>query len=244
MTASYLLTFLFGIYRCTVPTESCLFHLVECNFVDIHSKYKQCLILKIFQNGGQVAFDECVTCCTLTLVQGRMFFQGNWETSLISGQEKTRDADQRKQEKEYLTLSIPLKLQPFSNQETCSVIKGYPYMHHLCPKHINLPVMMNQNYEMGQNPLAEVTCWVHSHICCGCYSSKNVGTNFRIHLLLGKKRKKWKNTIPSAFPLGPPECDQLKAQFNIWSPKWKEKELALAQTVLWMSHSSCLQELF
>ena len=133
---------------------------------------------------------------------------------------EARDADfdahlpKHDKNRKNLTLSFPLKSQPFSNEETCTVVRGRLCTLPLWQKYINLPVMMNPSYETGQNPMAEVTCWVYSlsdRICSGCHTTKNLGTNFRIPLLPGRKRKKRKKEkLPlQPFPWGHPEYDPL-----------------------------------
>lgn len=152
---------------------------------------------------------------------------------------EARDADfeahlpKHDKNRKNLTLSFPFKSQPFSNEETCTVVRGRLYTLPLWQKYINLSVMMNPNYETGQNPVAEVTWCVYSlsdRICSGCHATKNLGTNFRISLLPGRRKRK---TTSSAFPLGPPGVwSTFEAKFNIWSPKWKEKESVLAKIIL------------
>lgn len=134
---------------------------------------------------------------------------------------KARDADleaylpKRDKNRKNWTLSFPLKSQPFSNEETCTVVRGRLYTLPLRQKYINLSVTMNPNYETGQNPMAEATWWVYSlsdRICSGCRTTKNLGTNFRIPLLPGRKKKKrWKKEkLPlQRFPWGHPEDDPL-----------------------------------
>lgn len=95
---------------------------------------------------------------------------------------------------------------------------------------------MNQNDGMGWNSMAEVTWWDYSwsdHICCPCYPCKNLGTHFKMPLLPGKKEH---HSSLSSLSLGPPRMwSTFEAKFNVWSPKWKEKESMSAQTVLQMS---------
>lgn len=76
---------------------------------------------------------------------------------------ETKDADLQDtipmimRDRRNLTLRFSPKSQPFYNQEIRNVVRGHVYILPLFQKYINLSVMMNQNYRMGWNPMAEVT---------------------------------------------------------------------------------------
>lgn len=85
----------------------------------------------------------------------------------------------------------PPQITALYNQETCTVVRGDIYILPLCQKHMNLSLMTNQKCGAGWNSMAEVTQWDYSlsdHICCPCHPIKNLGTNFKIPSLPGRKR--------------------------------------------------------
>lgn len=65
-----------------------------------------------------------------------------------------------------------------------------------------------------------------------------------LHCQENNKDKNKNKDTTSAIPMGPWRLwSTLEAHFSIWTTKWKRKESRLAKKVLYVSLSSCLQEI-
>lgn len=108
--------------------------------------------------------------------------QGSWLEACLPSRGKRQE--------EFGIKLPPCKLQPFYNQETCTVMRSHMYILPLCQKYMCLSVMMNQNYGIRWNPMAEFNWWVHwVATSAPMPTSKTPRTNLSIPSLPRKQQK-------------------------------------------------------
>lgn len=104
----------------------------------------------------------------------------------FEGQVETRDADLQHRfpimtrDRKNLTLSFPHQIATLLQPRNLYCCEGSIYILPLCQKYVHLSVMMNQNYGMEWNTMAEEIWWEYSlsdHIYCLGHPSKNLETN-------------------------------------------------------------------
>lgn len=107
-----------------------------------------------------------------------------------------------------LTLSFPPKNHSSSTTRKYALWGRVTYILHLCQKDMSLACwvkIMGWDGVPWRRWPGEVTG--SDHICAPCCPCTKLGTNSKIPMLPGKKRRRRKHS--SAFPWGHPECDPL-----------------------------------